>query len=121
MAAELQEYRARVLTDPIRSNNQTQFLVRIDGKDYQVIEDGIHSEPDYLFRCEGTVLACKAEISDTIRLYERIIILYNAYIGDTAWKTSLRASKTETRTHIQNCTRRPSVWSCITYIDSGSI
>lgn len=75
MAAELQEYRARVLADPIRSNNRTQFLVRIDGKDYQVIEDGIQGELDYLFLREGMVLACKAEISDTIRLSERKIIL----------------------------------------------
>ena len=75
MAAELQEYRVRVLADPIRNKNQTQFLVRIDGKNYQVIEDGIQGELDYLFLREGTVLSCKAELSDMIRLSERKIIL----------------------------------------------
>ena len=54
MATELQEYKVRVLADPIRSNNRTQFLVRIDGKDYQVIEDGIQGELDYLFLRKGT-------------------------------------------------------------------
>lgn len=63
------------LTDPIRSNKRTQFLVRIDGENYQVIKDGIQGELDYLFLREGTVLACKAEISDMLRLSERKIIL----------------------------------------------